>query len=62
MSRMDGKKTHKTHMKNVLKSNFIYLMIVFFCVLFWCPYMVNNVVSVQQYNGGFLPEIIFLTL
>ena len=29
--------------------------------LLWCPYMVINV-SVQQYNGGFLPEIILLTL
>ena len=35
-------------------------MIVFFCVLFWLPYMVINV-SVQ-YNGGFLPKIILLTL
>ena len=34
-------------------------MLVFFCVLFWCPYMVNNV---SVYNGGFLPEIILLTL
>ena len=30
-----------------------------FC-LFWCPYMMINV-SVQD-NGGFLPEIILLTL
>ena len=32
----------------------------FFGFVFWCPYMVINVVSVQ-YNGGFLPEIILLT-
>ena len=31
-------------------------------LLFWCPYMVINVVSVQQWNGGFLPDIIRLTL
>ena len=37
-------------------------LIVFFCVLFlfWCPFMVINV-SVQ-YNDGFLPEIILMTL
>ena len=29
--------------------------------LFWRPYMVINVVSVQ-YNGGFLLEIVLLTL
>ena len=36
-------------------------VILFFCFLFWCPYMFINLVSVQ-YNGGFLPEIIMLTL
>ena len=43
----------------LLSCNSSYL-IVLFCVLFWCPYMVINV-SVQ-FNGGFLPEIILLTL
>ena len=32
-----------------------------FDFLFWCPYMVIHV-SEQYYNGGFLPEIILLTL
>ena len=35
-------------------------LIVFFCVLLWCPYIVINV-SIQ-YNGGFLSEMILLTL
>ena len=30
--------------------------------LFWCPYMVINVIRVQQCNGGLLPDIILLTL
>ena len=25
-------------------------MLVFFCVLFWCPYMVNNVSSMRATN------------
>ena len=36
--------------------------LVVFLFLFWCPYMVINVVVSVQYNGGFLPEIILLTL
>ena len=31
--------------------------------LFWCPCMVINVIVYQvQYNGGFIPELIMLTL
>ena len=35
--------------------------ILYSFLLFRCSYMVINVVSVQH-NGGFLPEIILLTL
>ena len=35
-------------------------LLIDFCLCFWCPYMAINV-SVQ-YNGGFPPDIILLTL
>ena len=44
-------------MQTVLLNSYL---IMFFCVLFWCPYMVINVSL--QHNGAFLPEIILLTL
>ena len=38
-----------------------YIVSVFvFTVVFWCPCMAINNVSVQ-YNGGLLPDIILLT-
>ena len=40
--------------------NSYYLITVFFCFLFYCPYMLINV-NVHC-NGGFLPENILLTL
>ena len=39
-----------------------YIVSVLFSMPVWCPCMVIDVVSVQQYNDGLLPDIISIII